>query len=177
MARRADVLTWLAALTNSALVYLFRPADQCRAYGTTLQHHHSHFPAPSPAAGVQGDKERETRQLLLSAAVIALAASHGYILLRVLVRHLLERVLWKGSSEEREAERVEAVVKMEYLRSIGVGDVNVGAGVVAQTPSEIKGKGKAREVGTEDGEREREGEAFWEYDEGLEELSKGVKDA
>ena len=41
-------ITWLGALTNSALVYLFRPTDQCRAdYGTTLQHNHHHFPAPS----------------------------------------------------------------------------------------------------------------------------------
>ena len=36
------------------------------------------------------------------------------------------------------------------------------------------GKGKEKETVTEE---EREGEAFWEYDEGLEELSKGVKDA
>ena len=36
-------LTWLAALTNSALVYLFRPTDQCKVVGTTLQHNHHHF--------------------------------------------------------------------------------------------------------------------------------------
>ena len=35
-------LTWVAALSNSALVYLFRPTDHCKAVGTTLQHQHSH---------------------------------------------------------------------------------------------------------------------------------------
>ena len=36
-------LTWLAALTNSALVSLFRPGDQCKAYGSTLQQRPSHI--------------------------------------------------------------------------------------------------------------------------------------
>lgn len=146
-------LTWLAALTNSALVYLFRPTDQCKAVGTTLQHHHTHL----------SDEKSSTSQLLTSAAVIALAASHGYIVLRIFIRHLLERLMWKGSKEEKEAERLETEVKQQYLRSIGVADVasdNLADSKVMRQNGEMS-----------------DGEAFWENDEGLDELTKGVKDA
>ncbi|KAI0689511.1 DUF590-domain-containing protein [Cytidiella melzeri] len=146
-------LTWLAALTNSALVYLFRPSDQCKAVGTTLQHHHHHI----------GSENSSTKQLLLSAAVIALGASHGYILVREVIRHVLERLVWKGSEEERETERLETAVKQEYLKSIGVADV--ASGELADS-----------KVFRENGEK-TDGQAFWEHDEGFEELSKGVKDA
>ncbi|EKM50205.1 uncharacterized protein PHACADRAFT_264804 [Phanerochaete carnosa HHB-10118-sp] len=146
-------LTWLAALTNSALVYLFRPTDHCKAVGTTLQHHHHHF----------SDANSSTRQLLTSAAVIALAASHGYLVLSMFVRHILERLMWKGSKEEQAAERLEAQIKQQYLRSIGVADVATGD----LADSKVL---RQNEVPQEE-------QAFWAEDEGLEELSKGVKDA
>ncbi|RPD76236.1 DUF590-domain-containing protein [Lentinus tigrinus ALCF2SS1-7] len=125
-------LTWLSALTNSALVYLFRPANQCKP------------------------------QMLSSALLIALGASHGYILVRMLVRHTLERVLWRGSKEEREAERIETVVKEQYLRSLGVADV-------------VNAEDKAVEGG-ESGVA-GESSAFWGHDEGLDELTRGTKEA
>ncbi len=146
-------LTWLAALTNSALVYLFRPSDQCKAVGTTLQHNHHHFSSEGSS----------TRQLLLSAAVIALAASHGYIVVREVIKHILERLVWKGSAEEKEVERLETAVKQEYLKSIGVD--NVAREELADS-----------KVLKENGEN-TDGQAFWEHDEGFQELSKGVKDA
>lgn len=147
-------LTWLAALTNSALVYLFRPTDHCKAMGTTLQQHHRHF----------SDADSSARQLLTSAAVVALAASHGYLVLRVFVRHMLERLMWKGSKEEKAAERLDAEVKQQYLRSIGVADV--ASGDLADS-----------KVMQQNGDVAEEHQAFWEDDEGFEELSKGVKDA
>ena len=146
-------LTWVAALSNSALVYLFRPTDHCKAVGTTLQHQHSHV----AGAGAS------TRQLLTSAAVVALAASHGYLVLRAVVRHVLERLMWKGSAEEREAERLETEVKQTYLRTIGVADVAEGSLADSKV---LRQNGEAAEA-----------EAFWEEDEGLDELSKGVKDS
>lgn len=164
-------ITWLAALTNSALVYLFRPTDQCKATtmdmnGTTLlQHHHHHLSSPDSSA----------RRLLLSAAVIALAASHGYIVLRMIVRHVLERVMWKGSKEEKESERLEVAVKQDYLKSIGVAEVVAGARAVVDGEA---GQKKGKENGeTTTTTTTMDGNAFWEYDEGFEELSKGVKDA
>lgn len=147
-------LTWLAALTNSALVYLFRPTDHCKATGTTLQHHHHHF----------SDADSSTRQLLTSAAVVALAASHGYLVLRMFVRHILERLMWKGSKEKQSAERLDAEIKQQYLRSIGVADV--ASGSLADS-----------KVLKENNDVPDDQKAFWAEDEGLEELSKGVKDA
>lgn len=147
-------LTWLAALANSALVYLFRPTDQCKAVGTTLQHHHRHL----------SDADASARQLLTSAAIVALAASHGHLVLRTFVRHILERLMWKGSREQQAAERLDAAIKQQYLHSIGVADV--AAGDLADS-----------KVMRQNGEVAEEHQAFWADDEGLEELNRGVKDA
>ena len=71
--------------------------------------------------------------------------------------------MWKGSKEEKEAERLETEVKQQYLRSLGVADVasdDLADSKVLRQNGEIA-----------------EGEAFWEDDDGLEELTKGVKDA
>ena len=151
-------LTWMAALTNSALVYLFRPSrfNQCKPVGTSLSHSHQHLSGP----------DASTQELLGSALLIALGASHGYILLRVVVRHTLERVLWRGSAEEREAERAETIVKEQYLRSLGVAEVVHGG----------EGAGAAEGAGAGSGET-GESAAFWSHDEGLDELSRGTKEA
>ncbi|THH32040.1 hypothetical protein EUX98_g2150 [Antrodiella citrinella] len=154
-------LTWLAALTNSALVYLFRPSDHCKPLGTSLSYKHHRL----------ANQDTSTRDLLFTAMLVALAASHGYMIVRVLVRHVLERLLWKGSKEEKEAERLETVVKKEYLKSLGVAEV---AKAVEEEKHHVGGgSGKA------DGARVMSGgeKAFWEFDEGLQELEKGIKDA
>ena len=148
-------LTWMAALTNSALVYLFRPSrfNQCKPVGTSLSHSHQHLSGP----------DASTQELLGSALLIALGASHGYILVRAVVRHTLERVLWRGSQEEKEAERAETLVKEQYLKSLGVADV-VGAGEAA-TGADVVAEPEAGSA------------AFWSHDEGLDELSRGTKEA
>ena len=149
-------LTWLAALTNSALVYLFRPGDQCKpVVGSSLSRAHERTLMKAQGAAEQ--------QLLVSALLVALAASHGYILLRMLVRHALERLLWRNSRDEREAERVETVVKEEYLRSLGV----------AEVVSVEDKRGAAADEAAQEGEPS----AFWGHDEGLDELSRGTKEA
>jgi len=145
-------LSWLAALTNSALVYLFRPTDHCKPLSTSLERKHiklSHTDASS-------------REMLLTALLIALAASHGYIIVRVLIRHVLERLLWRGTVEEREAEHVETVVKEEYLKSLGVADV-------ASAEAD-----KKTGVVVDDA---LDSDSFWAHDEGLDELSRGTKES
>lgn len=47
-----------------------------------------------------------------------MSASHGYIILRALVRHVLERALWKGSAEAKQGERKERIVKQTYLKNV-----------------------------------------------------------
>ncbi|KAH9933479.1 DUF590-domain-containing protein [Fomitopsis serialis] len=144
-------LAWLAFLTNSALVYLFRPLDHCKALGTSLDRHHTHL------AG----RNAGPREILGAALLVALGASHGYILVRVVVRHVLERLMWRGTKEECEVEAVETAVKEEYLRGLGVADVaSAGAGEIA-------------EADAKDGETD----PFWTYDEGLDELSRETKES
>ncbi|KAL4252126.1 DUF590-domain-containing protein [Abortiporus biennis] len=160
-------LTWLSALTNSALVYLFRPSDHCKAVGTSLQHNHHRL----------STSDSTTQQLLFSAMLIALAASHGYIVVRVIIRHILERLLWRGSKEEKESERMETVVKEEYLKSLGAADVtknireaNPVVDALVKEAGEVTASASSASQG-------QSCDAFWEYDEGLDELQKGVKDA
>ncbi|OCH96405.1 DUF590-domain-containing protein [Obba rivulosa] len=135
-------LSWLAFLTNSALVYLFRPRDHCTPLATSLSHSHHRLTTPSA----------HPQEILRAAVLVALAASHGYYVVRAVVRHVLERALWRGSAEEREAERAETVVKQEYLKGLGVADV------VEKVPS--------------DSEANEPVDAFWTRDEGLDELSR-----
>ena len=182
-------LTWLAALTNSALVYLFRPGDQCKPVGSSLVSRAHDRRLTGAGNGASSSTSSSSiasyfnlsalsaspeQQLLVSALLVALAASHGYILLRTLVRHALERLLWRGSAEEREAERVETVVKEEYLRSLGVAEV-VGDGKDAAAPA--AGTTIAGAVEGAAGTAEGAPSAFWSHDEGLDELSRGTKDA
>ncbi|KZT70878.1 DUF590-domain-containing protein [Daedalea quercina L-15889] len=144
-------LAWLAFLTNSALVYLFRPLDHCKAIGTSLDHNHSHL----------ASRNASPREILGAALLVALGASHGYFVVCITVRHVLERLMWRGTTEEREAESVETAVKEEYLKSLGVADVaSAGVGEIAEADA-----------------KEGEADPFWSYDEGLDELSRETKES
>ena len=158
-------LARLAALTNAALVYLFRPDN---------------FPSPDSSSIPDGsaiDLDTPTDgnptfhintstshvALLLPALLVALGASHVHGLARTLIRHILERALWKGGKEAQMVENGEAAVKGWFLKSLGVGDVEV----------EMKELGK--ESG--DGADPEDGTGFWSRDEGLEEIRKNLKDS
>lgn len=149
-------LTWLSALTNSALVYLFRPPDQKEhALGTMVdanvtdesQHLKHHRPNGLAA----------TRELLMSALLIALLASHGYLVMRAAVRHLLNRAIWTGSKEMKEAERVEREMKEKYLSNLG--QCAPGENVMLEMTGE-----------------EDEWATFWTIDEGMDDIGKMLKD-
>jgi len=132
-------LTWLAALINAAVVYLYRPsAGFNSSMGDDLSMH----------------SLSERGQMLGNALLLALAASHGYIVVRAVVRHVAERALWVRSTEVAEMEKSEKVVKERYLRSLG------GLDEDAKSDSESAGENKA----------------FWEREEGLEEIRKLLKE-
>ncbi|KZT43215.1 hypothetical protein SISSUDRAFT_978754 [Sistotremastrum suecicum HHB10207 ss-3] len=139
-------ITWLAALTNSALVYLFEPgAIGSRApISTTLDAQvHTTF--------------RETySNAIVPALLIALSASHGYILARLLIRHIVERFCWKGSREERVLETADREVKAKYLEGLGGDQVNTTTQKDDLPPSHA---------------------AFWERDDGMDELARAIKEA
>ncbi|KZT25216.1 DUF590-domain-containing protein [Neolentinus lepideus HHB14362 ss-1] len=144
-------LTWLGALTNSALVYLFRP-ERKDGNSTTLVKEHSH------TAALVGTRPNPN-QLVVTAVLIALAASHGYIIARMLVKHLVEMVVWRRNKDVQQAEVMEREVKERYLGSLGIEKSFVQAEKVD---------------GVEESNAILE---FWQVDEGLEEIRKAVKDA
>ncbi|KDQ51062.1 hypothetical protein JAAARDRAFT_185547 [Jaapia argillacea MUCL 33604] len=147
-------ITWLGALTNSALVYLFRPCCEDHAgHTTTLVKDHPHTVA---AIGSHTAHARPTSgQLVVTALLIALGASHGFIIVRALIGHLVEMVVWKGSKEIEQAETSAKELKEGYLESLGVK--------------------KDREV--EKTSEDVDGNGFWVKDEGLDEIRRVLKDA
>jgi anoctamin-10 len=108
-------ITWLGALNNTALLFLFhRPSTPLSSYAVLR-----------PFLASQG--ARVTTALLL-----ALASSHLYILFRTLIAHILSRALWINSPEEMKEAGVDGDVKGRWLKSvleregqIKVGGVNV----------------------------------------------------
>ncbi|KAF9038141.1 calcium-activated chloride channel-domain-containing protein [Panaeolus papilionaceus] len=191
-------LTWLGALTNSALVYLFCPSflpspsaiasavfnatttaasilipdhvDDVSSDSETLVEEHLVSAAggvPAPTWGIDGSTSSATlsatKELLLKAILVALVASHGFILLRLLIRHIVERVFYRGSTEVEEREREEKEVKVKFLRGTGVSFAGEGV-EVDRDPSG-------------DGDDDRtDVMGFWDHDEGIEEIHRISKE-
>ncbi|KAF9461505.1 calcium-activated chloride channel-domain-containing protein [Collybia nuda] len=171
-------LTWLSALTNSSLVYLFCPRSQSQCsttpsgYMSQLDKVHQHlFSASGVRAPDSGADQNvgATRELLMTALLIALAASHGYMILRVIIRHIVEMLVWKGSEEVIVRERDERSVKEKFLAGV-TGDEEAKTSI--QSPlieDRVEENGK-RMVPNE------EGADFWDNDEGLEEIMRVSKE-
>lgn len=159
-------LTWLGALTNSALVYLFSPES----------FQNSSSPSTSVNSfgtlSVNGD-DQETyiamKELLFKAVFVATMASHGYIILRVIVRHIVEKIWWKGSLEVQEREKEERAMKEKFLDGIG--------GVVNTTAKRHSNPKEPVEHQTEVESEIRDEIGFWEVDEGVDEIQRLVKEA
>ncbi|KAJ7036619.1 calcium-activated chloride channel-domain-containing protein [Mycena alexandri] len=168
-------LAWLAAVVNSALVYLFCPRSQnhCNAGPSTLDKVHQHIISAASVGGSTtskqegGDGSAATRELLLTALLIALAASHGYMALRALVRHVMEKALWHGSAEVRTRETDEREVKKRFLTGL-VGPAEVGV----QLDAEKDAPEKLAEALPVDGLG-----GFWDHDEGVQEIQRITKEA
>lgn len=96
-------------MTSSTLIYLFRPSTQLQ----------SQTPNPNiPATGsahlhriVASYSDSPTLRTLLPTFIplvaVALAASHGHIVLKWIVENVAERLLWRGSKEEEEVQRLQ----------------------------------------------------------------------
>ena len=119
------------------------------------------------------------QEVLARTLFIALAASHGFILLRAVVRHVLERVMWYGSEEKKRLDDTAREVKAQYVQSIqrrdggggGTPPLGLGAtpGTESTTVSAPEGQRAAAETPF--------GDEFWQFDEGLDEIRKGIKDS
>lgn len=167
-------LTWFGALTNSALVYLFSP-DLLTAttifvsvddVTLTAEEHLVDAAGAGDQWGVDGSNPNTfsaTKELLVKAILVSLVASHGYFIVRAFVRHIVERVWWRGSGEVRVRESDEREVKEKFLKDI-VGDTMSENDSVKRAP--VDGEVEAQ---TTD-------EIFWEHDEGLEEIQRISKE-
>lgn len=94
---------------------------------------------------------------MLPAVVTALLASHGYILLRYTVRHILERILWRGSAEAMNLEKQELEIRAARVREASL----EGGGAFAPADSTPTAAVRASDE-------------FW-VDQGLEETSNATK--
>ena len=171
-------LTWLGALTNSALVHLFSP--QLVSDDTYINNNSSSFHSetlnktnPSPRipehlSGASGTLPKVNwgingstiQELLFKAILVSLVASHGFILLRALIRHIVDKIFWRGSGEVEEREKEERNVKAKFLGGSGVDlGVDLGGSKVAA------------------GSEEPDSMGFWDHDEGLEEIQRISKEA
>ena len=125
-----SIIAWIGAVTNATLIYLFRPS-------TTLA---AQTPNPEiPATGsvylhriISEYDVSPTLKAILPTLVplvaIALAASHGYIVLHWVVEGITERLLWRGSEEEVEVQRM------------GVRSSSGAKEEIRQKMNEVKGK-------------------------------------
>ena len=147
-------LTWLGALTNSALVYLFSPQILTDGMTAGIPKGATDPSSPPPAFAATG-------QLLMKAVLVSLIASHGFLIVRSIIRHLIEKIFYKGSAEVEVREREEREVKEKFLAgtTVDLGSSNIFV--------------------KEDGEKEEEDDAmgFWEHDEGIEEIQRLSKEA
>src|SRR5258708_5964706 len=189
-------LAWLSALTNSALLYLFHPKATRTTTSTTATSTSAAATAVSSAGRVEIQRAR-MQEVLARTLFIALAASHGFILLRAVVRHVLERAMWYGSEEKKRLDAAKLEIKERYIQSIerhrrrddgtpldpDSGATAASSGEVATMttttttvpvpvpiPVQVAEKeGQSAETPSED--------EFWQFDEGLDEIRKGIKDS
>jgi anoctamin-10 len=184
-------LTWLGALTNSALVYLFSPQLISDHTYVDVNNINKLSPFPSETLNITGPSLpisehltgasstlsnvnvvvdgsitpssmlSPTHGLLLKAILVSLVASHGFLLVRVLIRHIVQKVFWSGSSEVKEREREERNVKAQFLSGSGV---EGGSKVIVMS-------------GGRDEPMDKDSMGFWDHDEGLDEIQRISKEA
>lgn len=132
-------IAWLSALNNAALVYLFQQSEHAHLDGhskyETSMRTHLH-PHPNTTASIAGVAVGEAQSAwsfsrllpkhivtsgpagaIVAATLVALLAEHVYALVRTGLRHILERLIWRGSNEEMVVRRREWVLRVETLKS------------------------------------------------------------
>ncbi len=103
-----SIISWIGAVTNATLIYLFRPSTTLRnqtpnpdipTTGSIYLHNIVSTYDVSPTL-------RAVLPTLIPLVPIALAASHGFIVVRWTIENVAERLLWRGSEEETEVQRL-----------------------------------------------------------------------
>lgn len=171
-------ITWLATLTNASLVYLYQPhtdhtgtlfASQSGMNVTeTLANAGEGAFASSNIhlASLQNTAQDEhafkaLRSTMFAALLVALAAEHGYVVVRASMRFLLERMFWIGRKRDVAVRRGQHELRKAYLDMM---EMREGPIKLAERSGELA---KASEDTPGD-------DAFWndERDQGLAEIDR-----
>lgn len=186
--RLQGFITWLGALTNASLVYLYRPHLASPAISSKLSSLLNSIgsgvvPSFASVAANNGTTICTTkmelasstssipliRSTLWTALLVALATEHVYLLARGSVRFLLHHMYWKGSDAENWIRRSNLDLKKGYLD-----EMNMRKG--PEELSELSGAVERAEQ-KRDLEKSLTGEdQFWSRgDVGLDELRRKAK--
>ncbi|KAH0582492.1 hypothetical protein H2248_010436 [Termitomyces sp. 'cryptogamus'] len=166
-------LSWLSALINSALVYLFSPRSQTNCSATPSVHISQLDKVNQQLFSGKDEGLAATKELLMTVLLITFAASHGYLFLRVVVRHLIEKVFWEGSKEVEEKEKVDREIKNKFLQGFLVEDRQKSQSIVHPVEESSVVAGEERQIGDA---ADFDVSSFWDNDEGLEEISRVSKE-
>ncbi|KAK4055391.1 hypothetical protein OIO90_003229 [Microbotryomycetes sp. JL221] len=140
-------LSWLSALTNAALVYLYRPllsvphpiAEQIskmthvnvtipQNMTSTLNAHVTRIDLASQGINLQTNLVSNTnnnvvasvKQTLFAALLVALASEHAYLVLRGTIRWLLNQFKWLDSKPEQQIRKNQLQMKRNYLEEFNL---------------------------------------------------------
>lgn len=122
-------------MLNAALLFLFdsEPISNSSgrsSYQTVLRQHASPAIRNSTVAleqrhfkmnllSASGYSSNGTVNTLFASLLIAIASEHGYVLVRSLIRHILERASWRGSSEAQALMRRNWQSRRTLLQMLG----------------------------------------------------------
>lgn len=175
------VLTWFGAITNTALVYLFSPqilpqtstpvasnkvseaVESMIANNTEIIEQLT----STSSLNILGSASFLKKELLFKAALFALLASHGFIFVRVVIRHIVERAYWRNSKELE--------MRDKEIREAREGELQgIGAGAAAIQVEKVIIQREVIPSGRQEPDDEM---MFWEEDEGIEEIRRILKEA
>lgn len=117
-------LTWMGIITNSSLIYLYRPqyVSLHASAHEALNEGGSNIQSSVEDSTDQNDQEtfKTIRSALFTALLVALASEHAYVLARVAVRHVLDRALWRGTEEQVALQKNQETVKNRIVEDLNL---------------------------------------------------------
>ena len=182
------VLTWLGAMMNAALVYLFSPQILHDTSASSMTSNKVSEAVASIIANNTQIIEQLTstsslsilgstsfltkKQLLLKAALVALLASHGFILVRLVIRHVVEKAYWRCSKELELRDKEIRQAREGELKGMPIGAAAIEVEKVIIKREVISSSRQDSDADEVDDEMK-----FWEEDEGIEEIRRILKEA
>ena len=167
---------------NAALVYLFSPQILHDTSAASMTSNEVSEAVASIIADNTQIIERLTspnilgsasfltkKQLLLKAALVALLASHGFLLIRLVIRHVVEKAYWRCSKELE--------MRDKEIRQAREGELEGRAAAIEVEKVIIKREVISSPRPDSDAEEVDDEMRFWEEDEGVEEIRRILKEA